>query len=188
MARQPPRPAGGPDDAVVPNGAAPHHHDHATFATTERREATRLPTPNRELANPSWGKSAPATSGSGSVPQADSATGTLLPLSRNFAAKQQQVCRKTGSVSVCRSWGVERDTITLASTREQASVASPVRLSQWTTTRSATRPEPLHPVHGHDVGACKLPIAGNSSTVAVAMRPESSSAGLRLVASQKCCK
>ena len=42
MARQPPRPAGGPDDAVVPNGAAPRHHDQATFATAERREATRL--------------------------------------------------------------------------------------------------------------------------------------------------
>ena len=35
-------------DAVVPNGAAPRHHDQATFATAERREATRLPAPNRE--------------------------------------------------------------------------------------------------------------------------------------------
>jgi hypothetical protein len=51
MARRPPRPAGGPDDAVVPNGAAPCHHDQATFATTERREATRVPTPNRDLTN-----------------------------------------------------------------------------------------------------------------------------------------
>ena len=63
MARQPPRPAGGPDDAVVPNGAAPRHHDQATFATAERREATRLPAPNRELTTPSHGKSAPFVSG-----------------------------------------------------------------------------------------------------------------------------
>ena len=58
-------------DAVVPNGAAPRHHDQATFATAERREATRLPAPNRELTNRSQGKSAPTTSVSGSVPQAE---------------------------------------------------------------------------------------------------------------------
>jgi hypothetical protein len=31
--------------AVAPNGAAPRHHDQATFATAERREATLLPAP-----------------------------------------------------------------------------------------------------------------------------------------------
>ena len=56
-------------DAVVPNGAAPRHHDQVTFATAERR-AARLPAP-RELTNRSQGKSAPATSVSGSVPQAE---------------------------------------------------------------------------------------------------------------------
>ena len=49
-------------DAVAPNGAAPRHHDQATFATAERREARRLPAPNPELTNRSRGKSARATS------------------------------------------------------------------------------------------------------------------------------
>jgi hypothetical protein len=64
-------------DAVVPNGAAPRHHDQATFATAERREATRLPAPNREPTNRSQGKSAPATSVSGPVPQADPYAGRM---------------------------------------------------------------------------------------------------------------
>jgi hypothetical protein len=29
-------------DVVVPNGGAPRHHDQATFAIAERREALRL--------------------------------------------------------------------------------------------------------------------------------------------------
>jgi hypothetical protein len=42
--------------------------------------------------------------------------------------------------------------------------------SPWTTNRSVTWPDPLHPVHRHHVGACELAIGGSSSTVAVAMR------------------
>jgi hypothetical protein len=40
----------------------------------------------------------------------------------------------------------------------------------WTTSGSATWPDPLRPVHRHDVGVCELPIGGSSSTVAVVMR------------------
>jgi hypothetical protein len=43
-------------------------------------------------------------------------------------------------------------------------------LSQGTTNGSATWPDPLHPVHRHDVGVCELTMRGSSSTVAVAMR------------------
>jgi site-specific recombinase XerD len=50
MARQPPRPAGGPDDAVVPNGAAPRHHDQATFATRSGKGGRR-----REVGMDEWG-------------------------------------------------------------------------------------------------------------------------------------
>ncbi len=31
-------------------------------------------------------------------------------------------------------------------------------------------PHPLHPVHGHDVGACEFPIEASASIIAVAMR------------------
>jgi hypothetical protein len=45
-----------------------------------------------------------------------------------------------------------------------------------TTNGSATWPDPLRPVHRHDVGACKLAIGGSSSTVAVATRQSGHSA------------
>src|SRR5215204_4810111 len=41
-----------------------------------------------------------------------------------------------------------------------------MRLPNWTTSGSPTRPEPLHPVHRHDVRA----VGGSSRGVAVAMR------------------
>jgi hypothetical protein len=42
--------------------------------------------------------------------------------------------------------------------------------SLWTTNGSATWPDPLRPVHRHEVGARELPIGGSSTTVAVATR------------------
>ena len=48
-----------------------------------------------------------------------------------------------------------------------------------TTNRSATRPNPSHPMHRHDVGASDLAIAGSSSTVAVATRHTRSRAQIR---------
>ena len=35
---------------------------------------------------------------------------------------------------------------------------------------SATVPDPLHPLHRHDVGACELPLPRELETVAFAMR------------------
>ena len=55
---------------------------------------------------------------------------------------------------------------------EQASRLALVVLSRWTTNRSATRPDALHPVHRHDVGCARTPIGWSSGTVAIAMRHE----------------
>jgi hypothetical protein len=59
---------------------------------------------------------------------------------------------------------------TLASGPVGRAFGRPSRRLRWTSSGSATWPDPLHPVHGHDVGACELPIGGSSSTVAVATR------------------
>jgi hypothetical protein len=58
----------------------------------------------------------------------------------------------------------------MLSLREQEPALRRIALLLRTTSRSATRPEPLHPVHRHCVGARELPIGGISGTVAVAMR------------------
>jgi hypothetical protein len=71
------------------------------------------------------------------IPQAEP-PGTLFALSRDFAAKPRRVRRKTGSVMRAGHGASKRDTVTLASAREQAFVPSPVRLPQWTRRESTT--------------------------------------------------
>ncbi len=48
-----------------------------------------------------------------------------------------------------------------------ARLPSPV---EWTSNRSATRPDPLHPMHRHDVGRARAPDRTELEHVAIAMR------------------
>ena len=41
---------------------------------------------------------------------------------------------------------------------------------EWTSNRSATRPDPLHPMHRHDVGRARAPDRTELEHVAIAMR------------------